>query len=85
MSLKGIPRSWRARLEVTESEYAANETNDVLYDLKVTIRPDVFLTSWPGINYGFCLFNIFKGTFGCEDRMYIGWTVKLFVTILLSK
>jgi len=64
-------------MEVRNAEYAANRTNDVTYDVKVTISPDVFLASsgGPAINYGFSLFNLFKRTdpmFACEYRVYIG-------------
>jgi hypothetical protein len=34
-----------ARLEIRDAENAAIKTNDVTYDMKITIRPDVLLTS----------------------------------------
>jgi hypothetical protein len=34
-----------AKLEIRNAEYAASNTSDVIYDVKVTIRPDVLLTS----------------------------------------
>jgi hypothetical protein len=39
----------------------------------------------PATNYEFRLFNIFKCTdpkFAREDRIYIGWAVKLFIAIM---
>jgi len=79
MSVKGISRSCRARLEVRDAECAANNTNDVtyVYGVKVAIRPDVFLVSSvrPAINYVVSLFNIFQCTdpmYACGYRMYIG-------------
>jgi hypothetical protein len=51
-SMKG--RCWccTARLEIRDAENADIKTSDVTYDIKITIRPDVLLTSslWPVAN-----------------------------------
>ena len=44
-SLMGRCRGCTARLEIRDAENAAIKTNDVTYDMKITIRPDVLLTS----------------------------------------
>ena len=79
-----------ARVEFRDAFYATSKTNDITYDVKVTIRPDVFFISSGrlAINYGFSLFNIFKGTdpmFAWEDGLYICWAAKLFIAIISTK
>ena len=74
MSLNGKSRCSTARLEIRKAEYAAINTNDVIYDVKIVVLPVVFfiLSGIPVTHKQIRIFNTIKGTVpasGREDRL----------------